>query len=103
MNKALTIPRATAGSMGAMAIIAGTVVVVATGTVVVVVTPAVPPVATPPTTVCSREGSCGREKGEEEVRLRKLSTNKTADLAATMVSSGGGYTEQQNAAAPHYI
>ena len=74
--------------MGAMAIIAGTVVVVATGTVVVVVTPAVPPVATPETTFCSREGSWGKEKGEEKVMERKLSNNKTADLSATMVSSG---------------
>ena len=58
MNKALTMPRATAGNMGAIAIMAGTVVV--TGTVVVVVTPPVAtPVLPPPvTTVCR---SCGRK------------------------------------------
>ena len=45
MNRALTIPRATAGSMGAMAIMAGTVVVTPD---VVVVTPPVAVVAPAP-------------------------------------------------------
>ena len=51
-------PRATAGNIGAIATMAGTVVV--TGTVVVVVTPPVdtPVVPPPETTVCR---SCGRK------------------------------------------
>ena len=53
----MTIPRATAGNMGAMAIMAGTVVVVVTGpdTAPVIA----PPVAAPPpdTTVCRRLGT----------------------------------------------
>ena len=74
MNKALTMPRATAGNMGAIVIMAGTVVVVVTPPVV---TPPVttPPVVPPPvTTVCrswgrkergGRGGRWGRVRGLE--------------------------------------
>ena len=75
-------PRATAGNMGAMAITAGTVVVVVTPPVVTppVVTPPVvtPPAAPPPvTTVCrtwgrkGRGGRGGRVRGLEWTMVRE--------------------------------
>ena len=92
MNKALTMPRATAGNMGAMATMAGTVVV--TGTVVVVVTPPVAtPVLPPPpaTTVCrscGRKGSggrAGRLRGLEETRLRERKSRTEIVEVETMM------------------
>ena len=89
INKALTMPRATAGNMGAMAITAGTVVVVVTPPVVTppvvtppVVTPPVvtPPVVAPPVTVCRRWGRKGREgrggRGGRGGRLRGVGEAK---------------------------
>ena len=85
MKRALTIPRATAGSMGAMAITAG--MVVTAGTVVVVVTvPPPPATAVPPppvTTACSREAIGGRERGREEEREREARTSQTGDMVIT--------------------